>query len=682
MADTIDATKHLSDNEMLLKHFPCFAELTFSQAQELVRLMQKISKKPHEKIVSEDDLVDSIYIILEGTAEVSRLMQTKKKLRKARLISVPMAILEAGEGIGLNDTGFYSETGKRTATVTAITDMQLLRLDIKDLYAFLKKYNLESSMYGATQQMLRMRFIKQSLPFSKISPERLSWLANLVEEEKFSTGDVIFAQGQKGDKCYLIRSGKVEILVHDVTNAEREVAILKPPVLFGEATLITHSPRNATAVALEDTELLVLKHAALSELIESENNVAQMFMTLMVDRSRPLRNKNVTLHQRQTADGQTVTILKNNDNGSYFKLSEEGIFIWEQLTGDQTMQEITLNLAEKFNVFAPDVVAALISKLSKSNFIHNVDVENEACQKQQPFWIRAMVKMRQVLEMRYAFGDSDASLTRLYQKYFKWFFSRTGRLLLTAIAIFGLVAFISYTPSILAFFSHKHVSLLLILTLLPLSLIAVVLHELGHAFAVKAFGREVHFIGVGWYWLSPIAFTDTSDMWLASRKHRMLVNLAGVFVDMVTAGLAALAMLLLSNQPYIQGMLWLFTLYTYIGAIRMLSPLQEMDGYYVLMDWVEKPKLRQASVVWLTKIFPKSFRNPSLFLQHKPEIIYWLACIFYLVIISILTLTVLAFVFAIVGIESNPYISLMLPFIVVITSSLSVIADIRNQADE
>ena len=61
---------------------------------------------------------------------------------------------------------------------------------------------------------------------------------------------------------------------------------------------------------------------------------------------------------------------------SYFKLSVEGAFVWEQLDGQHTLQEITLDLAEKFNVFAPDMVVALISKLARAKLIKNLSKSN------------------------------------------------------------------------------------------------------------------------------------------------------------------------------------------------------------------------------------------------------------------------------------------------------------------
>ena len=661
----------------VLRSFPCFAELTDDQSKQLANLMVEVRIPAYEVIVRENDLIDCIYIIVSGVAEVTRSSQHKKKT-----VQVPVASLIAGEGIGLNDTGFYSTTGKRTATVTADTDMLLLRLEIKDLYLFLKNNQLELSMYAASVQMLRMRFIKQSLPFAKISYERLQWLADRVEEINVLAGDIIFKQDEQGDKCYLIRKGQVEIVHTDEAGVPHPLAILKPPVLFGEATLITRTPRNATARAVEDCELLLLRHEHLSELIESEENVASMFMTLMVDRSRPLRNATVTVHQRTSVDGQELTILKNTDNNNYFKLSAEGYCIWKQLDGNHTLHDITLNLAEEFNVFAPDVVVALISKLTRSGFIENVELYDGETSSKKPLWVKLMVKCQRLLDKRIAFGDADPWVTRVYNKYVRYIFTRPAQLILGLLILLGVATFVASTDDVLGFFGKVHMSWLLILGLVPLSLAELILHELGHAFAVKSVGREVHYIGLGWSFAGPVAFTDTSDMWLATRRPRMLVNLAGVYVDVLVASVASLLIWAVPN-PYIQGMLWLFALYTFIGGFRMLSPLQEMDGYYALMDWVEKNKLRHAAVIWLTKKFPQSLRHPRLFREHKAEVIYWLACILFLFLVSVLTLAVQKFVFTILGIQSsNHYFSLVIPFLVVVFSSLGIIADIRNQREE
>lgn len=660
----------------LIKAFPCFTQFTPGQYTELASLMQEKTYYPHDVIVTENDLIDSVYLIVQGEAEVTRTEAHQKKT-----VQIPVAVLHEGEAIGLNDTGFYSTTGKRTATVVALTEMLLLRLDIKDLYTFLKKHNLELAMYNAAIQMLRMRLIKQSLPFGKISHERLQWLAERVEEITVPANQILFREGDKGDKCYLVRSGKIELIATENGN-EHQLAVLKPPVLFGEATMITHAPRNATARVLEDAELLVLNHEHLTELIESEDNVANMFMTLMLDRSRPLQNPHVSIHHRTTADGQELTILKNPDNGAYFKLSNEGFYIWQHLDGKHTMQDITMGMAEAFQLFAPNVVAALISKLTKTGFVSNVDITLEPTHSAQPLWVKVSMYVQQLLDKRISLGDADKWITATYNKFVKYFFTRTGKILAALFMLIGFISLAFSTPHVLEFFNEHKAGMLLIIIIYPLSMLDIALHELAHAYAVKAAGREVHYIGVGWSFSGPVAFTDTSDMWLSPRRARIAVNLAGVYVDALFAALCGLLIFLIP-APFVQALLWVMAIFTYVSAFRQLSPLQEYDGYYVLMDWVEKNRLRQHAVLWLVKKFPKCLRHPSLFKENKAEVYYWLACLLYLVLVSVITLLLQFFVLTALGMQaSNPYLTLLLPFAVVIFSAIGIIAEIRTQAEE
>ncbi len=674
----------IRERQTFITSLVCFSMLSPEQSAELAVLMEEVVFLPNQMIVEENALVDSVYILVEGTAEVSHLIlkkprKLKIKLRKKppEMIKAPLAILHSGDAIGLNNTGFFSTTGKRTATVTALSHTRLLYLDLKKCHDFLEKYpDLQSKMYAVSEQMLRTRFIKQSLPFSRLSQERLMWLADQVQDIRIPAGSILFEEGQPGDRCYLIRSGQIEITAKNEEGHSHQLAILKAPTLFGEATLITHAPRNATARALDDCHLFELKHEHLSELLESENNVAKTFMTLMVDRSRPLQNSHVTEHQRVTADEQIIIILKNSDNGNYFKLSEEGWFIWQLMDGQHTMQEITMKLADEYQIFAPDVVAALISKLAKTGFVTNIDIDNETITVKQPTWLCVVTNVRRILECRIAIGDANKWLTTLYQQVGFVLFKPVSYLLLAGIIIVGFCAFLFSTSHVIQLFRHIHDSWLLILFLIPFTLLTVALHEFGHALATKSYGREVHYMGIGWYWMTPVAFTDTSDMWLNPKKSaRIFVNLAGIYTDLLVAGVAALGVHMISNT-YIQAFLWLFALLTYINAFRMLNPLQELDGYYVLMDLFDRPRLRQSAVAWLIRK-PKSFRTSI------PEISYWIACILFMILISLITLLVQSFIFKILGFKpQNPFISLTLPIIVGFVSCLGVFADIRSQAEE
>lgn len=678
-----EKTISLSQRQTLLVKLPCFSTFNSKELENLASRMTEVHYSKGETIVMQDTLIESIFIIVEGIAEVSRnIIKIKKITKKKHITNIPVATLEKGEAIGLNDTGFYSTTGMRTANVVALSDMLLLQLDLKSLQDFFKTYpNLHTNMIEATEQMLRMQLIKQSLPFSHLSHERLEWLAKKIEEISIEKNQIIFQEGETGDRSYLIRKGQVEILTQ-TAEGDHQLAILKSPTLFGEATLITHAARNATAKAASDCELLELKHSYLTELMETDDNVASMFMTLMVDRSRPIKNSNVTHHPRVTADGQEVVILKNTLTGQYFKLSTEGWFIWQKLDGKKTMQEITMDLANQFNLFAPNIVAALLYKLAKNGFIENVGVTQHSKDDKKSFWVKFMIKAKQILEAKIAIGDAEKWLTPFYNKFAYLCFTRVGKIFFSLLILLGLIAFAVATPNVLHLFKSTHNALFMLFLIVPFTLFSVILHELGHALATKSYGFDVHYMGVGWYWFGPVAFTDTSDMWLGARWPRIFVNLAGIFADFITAGVSALLIFLIPNT-YIQCFLWVFALYTYLSSFRMLSPLQDLDGYYVLMDLFEKPRLRKSAVLWLINDFPKAFKHPSLFLKDKASLWYWIACIIFILIASTITLVVQGFIFKIIGLHSpNPFVSLALPFLVIIIFCLGIFAEIRQQKRE
>jgi cAMP-dependent protein kinase regulator len=66
--------------------------------------------------------------------------------------------------------------------------------------------------------------------------------------EPAEAGDVVFSQGDVGDKFYLIHSGQVDVIVEEDGKKEI-VAQLRKGQYFGEMALINDKPRNATIIA-------------------------------------------------------------------------------------------------------------------------------------------------------------------------------------------------------------------------------------------------------------------------------------------------------------------------------------------------------------------------------------------------------------------------------------------------
>ncbi|MGH8900550.1 MAG: daptide biosynthesis intramembrane metalloprotease [Egibacteraceae bacterium] len=126
-----------------------------------------------------------------------------------------------------------------------------------------------------------------------------------------------------------------------------------------------------------------------------------------------------------------------------------------------------------------------------------------------------------------------------------------------------------------------------------------VLHELGHAGAVKYFGGRVRRMGVMLFYLAPALFCDTSDAWRFPRnRQRAVVAVAGVWVQMVVAGLA-LIVLWLPVSAAVAVWLWSFALVNIGLCVVNLIPLVELDGYWALVALTDVPHLRSRALGYL-----------------------------------------------------------------------------------
>lgn len=119
-----------------------------------------------------------------------------------------------------------------------------------------------------------------------------------------------------------------------------------------------------------------------------------------------------------------------------------------------------------------------------------------------------------------------------------------------------------------------------------------ILHEFGHAYAVKRWGGEVHEMGVMLLVLMPIPYVDASASSAFFDKYkRIIVGAAGIIVELF---LAALAMFVWVNvEPGVVRAL-AFNVMIIAGVSSLLfngNPLLRFDAYYVLADYLEIPNL-------------------------------------------------------------------------------------------
>jgi CRP/FNR family cyclic AMP-dependent transcriptional regulator len=115
----------------------------------------------------------------------------------------------------------------------------------------------------------RLLMLKQSPVFSLVPTDDLRQVAQALEEQKFFSGDRIFAINDQGDNLYILVSGQVGISIDPDPASRNFIVTLGPGDCFGEMNLLDDKPRSATAHVIEDTVVLSLDKSRLRGLILS-----------------------------------------------------------------------------------------------------------------------------------------------------------------------------------------------------------------------------------------------------------------------------------------------------------------------------------------------------------------------------------------------------------------------------
>jgi CRP-like cAMP-binding protein len=131
MEDTLSP----AERKTLVTKQKLFAQLNEEEIDMLVTLFQEKHYLPATTIVTEGAPVDSIFLIARGQADVR-----KAKLHEDVMQNHSVATLGEGMAIGISETGFYSLSGLRTATVIALTEMTLLYLSVARFNGFALAY--------------------------------------------------------------------------------------------------------------------------------------------------------------------------------------------------------------------------------------------------------------------------------------------------------------------------------------------------------------------------------------------------------------------------------------------------------------------------------------------------------------------------------------------------------------
>ena len=325
---------------------------------------------------------------------------------------------------------------------------------------------------------------------------------------------------------------------------------------------------------------------------------------LDIKASKPKQDQGVATREMVDGSGHHF-MLKNGRTHTYARLSPEEFWIWQQFNGEKTVQQIVLDYFMEYQSFAFGAVAGLISRLTELHMLNErpqhlyAGISREL--QKQTFAYKATWLARMAFTKEWSIKGLDSHLDRIY-KYGGWIlFSLPIQIALFLVSVIGTFLFLQIiNEPQYALFGQNTGGTILKLGLL--AYIPLLIHEFGHAITAKHFGCEVYKGGAMLYYGLPAAFVDTTDVWMHGKRARLAVTWAGPYSGYMISGLSALVVYFLKNLPVetatsiLQlGMIGFFT------STMNILPLLKLDGYYILADALEIPRLRERSMEFIVK---------------------------------------------------------------------------------
>lgn len=312
---------------------------------------------------------------------------------------------------------------------------------------------------------------------------------------------------------------------------------------------------------------------------------------------RPRLRNHAQIH-RHVYRGGVWFVLQNHSTGKFHRFTPVANQIIGLMNGQRTLQEIWDIAVHRLGDEVPtqDEVVKLLADLHRADVLLS-DAPPDLHELQKRHRTHQRIRWKQYignpLSLRIPLFDPDRMLDRLLP-YVKPLYGWGGALLWLLVLGAGLVLGAMHWQvlsegAIDNIFSVEN--LLLIWFVFPL---IKLLHELGHAIAVKIDGGEVHEMGIMLLVLMPIPYVDASSATAFSDKlSRMRVSAAGMLVELFIASVAVLAWVHLEPGTT-RAIAYSVIMVAGISTVFFnANPLLRFDGYYILSDFLEIPNLGQ-----------------------------------------------------------------------------------------
>lgn len=313
---------------------------------------------------------------------------------------------------------------------------------------------------------------------------------------------------------------------------------------------------------------------------------------------------------RHVYRGQVWYVVQDQTGGRYHRLSPEAYALVKQMDGTQSVQTLweQANKDGGKDACTQNEVVDLLVQMHAADLLQ-MDSAPDPVALFERYHKKRIATLKQWLlnpmSLKLPLLDPDRMLSR-GMPYLAWLFGPFGALLWLAAVVPALFLAAQHWPELTTNLSDQVLSSSNLLVMSLVFPIVKLLHELGHGFAVKAWGGAVHELGLMFLVFAPVPYVEASASAAFPNKYRRAaVAAAGMLVELFLAALALYVWVLV--EPGVTRAA-AFNVMVISGMSTLVvngNPLLRYDGYYIFTDLVEIPNLAQRGQKYLTYLWDR-----------------------------------------------------------------------------
>ncbi len=264
----------LKVGEEKLPRTPLFSDFRRGELIDMVRKVQYHILSPGAFVFHEGAPGDSIYVISSGMVEIIGSTGEGDEM--------VLATLKEGDFFG--EFGFFAHSRRRSA-VRATVVTGLLEIRKGDLNEIIKRHpRVSRVLVDFYKERVVDRLMAFSPVFRPLTQEDRRAILDRLTIDRFAAGTNVVNEAERGDKMYLIKSGRVYVWTENKGEGRVILAELEDGDFFGEIALTTARPRIATVTAITDTEVVTFSEPMVRGVVKKYPGTKKVLQQVMKDR--------------------------------------------------------------------------------------------------------------------------------------------------------------------------------------------------------------------------------------------------------------------------------------------------------------------------------------------------------------------------------------------------------------